>query len=168
MLASDNDPEIYFLAKLIIEQISGFTESLGRVRGISGGLILNIQPSSNRQLTQEIDTLRNHLNTAHKATAKVLTADSEEERRIAHLMPQLFKTSDHFITRSGQLMHGEKLNIDAQSFSQRGVTPSNNQCCSMTIPKACSRVGCRNVAHRLRRDSDYHPGDGILCRKFLP
>jgi len=120
MLAFDDDPNVYFLAKLIIYQISDLTESLGRVRGIGGGLTLNEELGSNRQLGQELHALKNHLNTTHKSTMRALNTDAEDEKRIAQLMSRLFQTTDKFITKSENLLNRVKLNTTAQSYFSEG------------------------------------------------
>lgn len=120
MLAFDDDPNIYFLTKLIIYQISDLTESLGRVRGIGGGLILNERLGNNRQLGQELHSLKNNLNTALRSTMRAVNAAFEDERRITDLMKLLFLTSDKFITKSEQLLNGEKLQITAQGYFSEG------------------------------------------------
>jgi len=120
MLAYDDDPEIYFLTKLIIYQISDLTESLGRVRGIGGGLILNERLGNNRQFGQELHSLKNNLNIALRSTVRAVNTVAEDERRITDLMKLLFLTSDKFITKSEQLLNGEKLQITAQGYFSEG------------------------------------------------
>ena len=120
MLAFDDDPSIYFLAKLIIYQVSDLTESLGRVRGIGGGFILNERLGNNRQLGQELHSLKKHLNITHKSTMRALNTDAKDEQRIADLMMLLFKTSDKFITTSERLLNGEKLKTTSQKYFSEG------------------------------------------------
>ncbi len=120
MLAFDDDPNIYFLTKLIIYQISDLTESLGRVRGIGGGFILNERLGNSRQFTQELHTLKNNLNIAHRSTMRAVDSAAEDEKRIIHLMKLLFQTSDKFITKSEKLLNGEELQITAQGYFSEG------------------------------------------------
>lgn len=124
MLAFDDDPNIYFLTKLIIYQISDLTESLGRVRGIGGGFILNERLGNSHQFIQELHTLKNNLNIAHRSTMRAVDTvaedEDEDEKRIIHLMKLLFQTGDKFITKSEKLLNGEKLQITAQSYFSEG------------------------------------------------
>ncbi|MCF6323575.1 MAG: PAS domain-containing sensor histidine kinase [Gammaproteobacteria bacterium] len=120
MLAFDDDPNIYFLTKLIIYQISDLSESLGRVRGIGGGFILNERLGNSRQFTQELHTLKNNLNIAHRSTMRAVDTVADDEKRIIHLMSLLFQISDKFITKSEKLLNGEKLQITAQGYFSEG------------------------------------------------
>jgi len=120
MLAFDDDPNIYFLTKLIIYQISDLTESLGRVRGIGGGLILNERLGNSRQFAQELHALKNNLNITYRSTMRAVNTTAEDEQRIINLMKILFQTSDKFITKSDSLLNGEKLQITAQGYFSEG------------------------------------------------
>ena len=120
LLSFDDDPNVYFLTKLIIYQISDLTESLGRVRGIGSGLILNEKMGDSRQFGQELHSLKNNLNTTHRSTMRIANGLAEDEKRIAHLMTLLFSTSDKFITKGEKLLNDQSHQSSAQNYFSEG------------------------------------------------
>lgn len=119
-LKYDSDPKNFLLANLASHQINKLTESIGRVRGLGGGLILNERVGNSRQLIQELHVLRNNLNKVQSETGKILSSDSPDEMRLAHLMETLYQSGDQFISRGEQLLSGIRPVNDPISFFSEG------------------------------------------------